>query len=274
MADPLIGAGEVWLVGAGPGDPDLLTRKAERLLGAASIVFHDALVGRGVLELIPPHVRCVAVGKRSGRHSCSQGEIDARLVAAALDGERVVRLKGGDPALFGRAGEEIAALGRHGIKVSICPGVTAASAAVASACVSLSLRGVAREVRFVTAHSRAGDALDLDWVALADPAVTTAFYMGRGAAGEISARLIEHGLAAATPVLIACDVSLPSEQLVRTRLGTLSIAARLITEKRPTLIVIGEAIARGAHFESGSTTDRLPSPNGGASVPQRTSKTS
>ncbi|RHW19058.1 uroporphyrinogen-III C-methyltransferase [Sphingomonas gilva] len=244
MADaPLIAPGEVWLVGAGPGDPDLLTRKAERLIRAASIVFYDALVGPGVLDLIPPHVRRVPVGKRSGRHSKDQAEIDRLLAEAAQAGERVVRLKGGDPSVFGRSAEECAALARHGIRCSICPGVTTASAAAASAGVSLSLRGLARQVRLVTAHARAGEALDIDWAALADPQSTIAFYMGRAAAGEISRRLIAHGLPPATPVLIAANVSLPDEQLLHTRLDLLPVAADAVADGRATLILVGEAVA-------------------------------
>lgn len=238
--------GEVWLVGAGPGDPDLLTRKAERLLRAASVVFYDALVGPGVLALIPNHIRRVPVGKRAGRHSKDQGSINDLLIAAAQDGERVVRLKGGDPSMFGRSAEEVATLAAAGIRARICPGVTAASAATASAGVSLSLRGLARRVQFVTAHARAGEALDLDWAALADPRSTCAFYMGRGAAGEISRRLIAAGLNAATPVLVACDVSLAHETLLHTRLDLLPIAAQAISDDRPTLILIGEAVARAS----------------------------
>ncbi|MGH6617456.1 uroporphyrinogen-III C-methyltransferase [Sphingomonas sp.] len=237
----LIAPGEVWLVGAGPGDPDLLTRKAERLIAAASIVFHDALVGPGVLDLIPPHVRRVAVGKRAGRHSRTQDAINALLVKAALDGERVVRLKGGDPSVFGRSAEEMEALSRHGIRGRICPGITAASAATASAGASLSLRGSARQVRFVTAHARAGEALDLDWASLADPLSTLAFYMGRAVAPEICRHLIAHGLPAETPVMIASDVSLPGERLVHTRLDLLPLAIDG-EGNGPALILIGEAV--------------------------------
>lgn len=235
-------AGGVWLVGAGPGDPDLLTRKAEQLLRRASIVFHDALVGQGVLDLIPNHVRLVSVGKRAGRHSRDQDTIGRLLVEAAADGERVVRLKGGDPALFARSAEEIAALSTHGIAVRICPGITAASAAAASAGVSLSLRGRARRVEFVTAHAAAGRALDLDWARLADPQSTIAFYMGRGAAAEISGNLIAAGLDARTPVLVACDISLPQETRLRTRLDLLPLAVAAISDDRPTLIIVGEAV--------------------------------
>jgi len=253
MRDEIIGLGEVWLVGAGPGDPDLLTRKAERLLCAASVVFYDALVGEGVLALIPAHVRKVPVGKRSGRHSKDQDSINALLVAAALAGERVVRLKGGDPAMFGRSMEEVAALAQIGVRARICPGVTAASAAAASAGISLSLRGLARRVQFVTAHARAGEPLDLDWERLADPACTTAFYMGRSAAAEISRHLIAEGLDPATPVLIACDVSLPGERCLRTRLDLLPLAVQAVTEGKPTLILVGEAVRQ----DEGAAAARL-----------------
>ena len=242
MGDRIL-PGEVWLVGAGPGDPELLTRKAERLLRSASIVFYDALVGTGIRDLIPEGVRQVPVGKRSGRHSKDQGAINTLLVEAALAGERVVRLKGGDPSMFGRSTEEVAALTAVGIPTHICPGITAASAAAASAGVSLSARGVARRVQFVTAHMRAGEPLALDWSTLADPASTTAFYMGRGAAGEISRRLIAEGMAGATPVLIACDISLASERLLHTRLDLLPIAASAIVDDKPTLILVGEAVS-------------------------------
>jgi uroporphyrin-III C-methyltransferase len=245
MDEAAIAPGEVWLVGAGPGDPELLTRKAERLLCAASIVFFDALVGEGVLALIPFGVRMVSVGKRSGRHSKDQGAINDLLVRAARDGERVVRLKGGDPSMFGRSMEEAAALAAAGIAVRICPGVTAASAAAASAGISLSLRGLARRIQFVTAHARAGEALDLNWALLADPGCTTAFYMGRSAAAEISRNLIAADLDPATPVLIACDVSLPSERRLCTRLDLLPLAVQSIAQDRPTLILVGEAVRQG-----------------------------
>src|SRR3569623_854009 len=164
----------VWLVGAGPGDPELLTRKAERLLRVADVVFHDALVGPGVLELASPRARRIYVGKRSGRHSKDQSTSDAMIVEAALAGHRVVRLKGGDPAIFGRATEELEACRRASVPVRICPGVTAASAAAAELGVSLTRRGCARGLAFVTAHARAGEALDLDWQALTDPHTTLA----------------------------------------------------------------------------------------------------
>ncbi len=238
----IITPGTVWLVGAGPGDPDLLTRKAERLIGAADIVFYDALVGEGVLDLIPTATERVSVGKRSGRHSKPQECINDLLVAAAQAGKRVVRLKGGDPSIFGRSTEEMEALSQAGIACFICPGITAASAAAASARFSLSLRGVARRVQYVTAHARKGESLDLDWASLADSKATTAFYMGRSAARDISSNLIGMGLPGTTPVMVACDVSLPTERLLHTRLDLLPLSAAAMTDSQPMLILVGEAI--------------------------------
>ncbi|MGK2912570.1 MAG: uroporphyrinogen-III C-methyltransferase [Sphingobium sp.] len=238
----VIPAGTVWLVGAGPGDPDLLTRKAERLIRAASVVFYDALVGPGILDLIPAHVRRVAVGKRSGRHSKNQDDINKLLADAALSGERVVRLKGGDPSIFGRSAEEIHTLSSHGVPVHICPGITTASAAAASAGISLSLRGVARRIQFVTAHAKGSEPLDLDWAALAHADNTLAFYMGRAAAPEISRNLTANGLPASTPVLLACNVSMPDEQLLHTRLDLLPLVARSVGTDNPALILIGAAV--------------------------------
>jgi len=242
----LIAPGDVWLVGAGPGDPDLLTRKAEKLIGAASIVFYDALVGPGVLDLIPPHVRRVSVGKRSGRHSKTQPAIDALLVAAARAGERVVRLKGGDPSIFGRSTEEVDALTAHGFRVRICPGITAASAAAASGLASLTLRGLARRLTLVTAHARAGEPLDLDWPSLAARDSTLAVYMGRAAAGEVAGELIKAGLAPDTPVMVAVNVSLPGERLIRGRLDALAFLVEAISDGDPALLLIGQAMGVAA----------------------------
>lgn len=243
MADDFA-PGTVWLVGAGPGDPELLTAKALRLIDQADIVFHDALVGPAILDLIPPRTERVSVGKRAGRHSKDQRTINAMLVAAVRAGLRVVRLKGGDPSLFGRSAEEMAALREAGHQVYICPGVTAASAATASAGLSLTLRGTARDVRFVTAHSSNGAALDLDWDGLARAGTTLAFYMGRGAAETISRSLIKAGMDRAMPVIIACNVSLPTERMFSTRLDLLGIATRSIASDEPTLILIGEGMKR------------------------------
>ena len=237
-------AGSVWLVGAGPGDPDLLTRKAERLLGSATVIFHDALVGPGTLALAGREARLVHVGKRSGRHSKDQQTIDRMIVDAALAGERVVRLKGGDPSIFGRATEELEACREAGIPIRICPGVTAASAAAASLGVSLTLRGLARQLTFVTAHARAGEELTLDWASLADPEATLAVYMGKAAAGTVATRLMAAGLARTTPVVMVENASLPEESIFHSRLDLLALAARTALGSGPALLLIGQAMLR------------------------------
>lgn len=235
-------AGMVWLVGAGPGDPELLTRKAERLIRAADVVFYDALVGEGVLALVRPGTRMVSVGKRSGRHSKAQGSINDLLLEAALAGQRVVRLKGGDPSVFGRSAEEIEHLAQGGVVAKVCPGITTASAAAASAGASLTLRGSARGITYVTAHLRAGEPLKLDWATLASESQTVGVYMGRAAAGEIARGLIAAGRDPETPVMVAVNVSRPDERLIRGKLSALSFLVATISDDDPTLLLIGEAV--------------------------------
>lgn len=246
--------GMVWLVGAGPGDPELLTRKAERLILAADIVFYDALVGPRVLELAERGARLVSVGKRSGRHSKDQPTIDALIVEAALGGARVVRLKGGDPAIFGRATEELEACRAAGVPVRICPGITAASAAAAGLQVSLTLRGLARRLTLVTAHVRAGEELDLDWAALADPGATLAVYMGKASATRVSKNLIAAGLPGDTPVALVENASLPEEKQFFSRLDLLPLAAKTALGEGPALILIGQAVA----LSTNSSASELP----------------
>lgn len=232
----------VWLVGAGPGDPELLTRKAERLIYTAEIVFYDALVSPDILSLIAPNAERVPVGKRSGRHSKAQESINEMLLAAALAGKRVVRLKGGDPSIFGRSMEEIAHLRAAGIEVCICPGITAASAASASLVLSLTLRGLARRLQFVTAHARKGEALDLDWHSLADPDSTLAVYMGKAAAADVSRQLIAAGLSGDTPAIVIENASLPEERHLATRLDLLPLAVKTGIGDGPALLLIGQAM--------------------------------
>jgi uroporphyrin-III C-methyltransferase len=245
-------AGMVWLVGAGPGDPELLSRKAERLLATADIVFHDALVGCAILAMAP-QAEMVSVGKRSGRHSKDQKTIDTLIVEAALGGRRVLRLKGGDPSVFGRSAEELAACAAHGVPVRICPGITAASAAAAHGLASLTLRGAARQL---TAHARDGELLNHDWDALARTGSTLAIYMGRAAAPDIARNLINAGRDPATPVLVAVNVSLPDERLLRGRLDALPFLVRTIGRDDPTLLLIGEAVAPPAPSPKTRTTLR------------------
>lgn len=240
-------SGSVWLVGAGPGDPELLTRKAERLLQHADIVFFDALVSDGVRALIPAGVQQCPVGKRSGRHSIAQAMICDEIVKAAQSGKRVVRLKGGDPSIFGRAHEELLACRAAEIEVQICAGVTTASAAAAGLGASLTLRGLARRLTFVTAHTKNGAVPDLDWAALADPQATIAVYMGKAAAQHISAGLIGAGLKGDTPVVLVENASLPDAREFHTRLELLPIAAKSALGDGPAIILIGAALHESGH---------------------------
>jgi len=236
-------SGTVWLVGAGPGDPELLTRKAERLLRAADIVFYDALVGQGVLDLIPHATQRRSVGKRAGRHSVPQQMICDTITRAALSGMKVVRLKGGDPSIFGRSQEEIEACRKSDIPVHVCAGVTTASAAAASLGTSLTTRGLARRLTFVTAHTAKGAAPALDWAALADPEATLAVYMGKAAAPQLAQGLMEAGLSGDTPVALIENVSLPGERIFTTTLALMPLSAQTALGTGPALILIGAVTA-------------------------------
>ena len=231
--------GIVHLVGAGPGAPDLLTVRAVRLLGEADIVFHDALVAPEILLLAGKATK-VAVGKRSGRHSTAQHFINKRLLDAAKRYSVVVRLKGGDPMLFGRAHEEIEYLASHGVAVEITPGITAALAASADLGVSLTRRGLARSVTFVTPRVGNGE-LPSSWVNAAVAADTAAIYMGAGEGPAIAAALIAAGKAPSTPVAVIANASLPD---ARVSYGTLQMLPQL--EGGPVLILVGEVYARAA----------------------------
>src|SRR4029079_19287563 len=199
--------GAVWLVGAGPGDPDLLTVKALKVLQRADVVVHDGLVSREILDLAPASARRISVAKRKSRHSYAQAEINRMLVAFARDGLRVVRLKGGDPFIFGRGGEELEACRAAGVECHVIPGVTAALAAGASAGAPLTHRGSAQAVTFVTGHAAKGGEPDLDWESLARPNQTVVIYMGLSTAPAIAARLMAAGRAGSTPALIVANAS-------------------------------------------------------------------
>src|SRR3990167_2791749 len=180
-------AGSVWLVGAGPGDPDLLTLKAFKVLATADVVVHDGLVSDEILDLAPAGARRISVAKRQSRHSYAQDEINRMLVAFARDGLTVVRLKGGDPFIFGRGGEELEACREAGVECRIVPGVTAALAASASAGAPLTHRGAAQAVTFVTGHAQKGGEPDLDWESLAKANQTVVIYMGLSMTAPIAA---------------------------------------------------------------------------------------
>ncbi|WP_377807717.1 uroporphyrinogen-III C-methyltransferase [Azospirillum sp. A29] len=229
------------LVGAGPGDPDLLTVAAVKALSAAEVVLYDALVGDGILDLSHPKAERICVGKRSGRHSLPQGEINALIAFHARRGKRVVRLKGGDPMVFGRAGEEIEHLDSVGIPVRVIPGITAALGCAASTGLSLTKRGVSRAVTFVTAHGRDGERFEPDWARLADPQGTLAIYMGREQARAVGQGLTGAGLPAGTPVLAAENGCRPDERRYWTTLGRMAEQG-VAAGKGPTLLLVGEAL--------------------------------
>ena len=232
--------GSVTLVGAGPGDPELLTLKAMRALQAADVILFDDLVSSEVLELARREAKRFLVGKRGGRESCRQEDINDMMVRFAKAGKRVVRLKSGDPMIFGRAGEEIARLESEGIAVAVVPGITAASAMAASLKTSLTNRHHAQQVRFVTGHSKDGDVPGtVDWASLAGPNQTSIFYMGGRMAQRIEQRLRDNGMSPETPVAILSSVSRPQERRWSGPLRNLPDAMQAIGYDQPVLIGIG-----------------------------------
>lgn len=233
--------GQVWLVGAGPGDPDLLTIKALKVLQAADVVVHDGLVSDEILDLAPASARRISVAKRKSRHSYSQDEINRMLTAFALEGLNVVRLKGGDPFIFGRGGEELEACREAGVDCHVVPGVTAALAAGASAGAPLTHRGSAQAVTFVTGHAQKGGEPDLDWESLAKANQTVVIYMGLSMAAPIAARLLAAGRAGGTPALIVENASRADERRIVTTLAGLAEAAASLSG--PALLIVGEAMA-------------------------------
>lgn len=234
----------VTLVGAGPGGTEFLTFGAVRALQLADVILYDALVRPEVLELARREADRIDVGKRAGRHSCHQDEIIARMIALARAGKRVVRLKSGDPMIFGRAAEEIEALREAGISVDVVPGITAGVALAARLGASLTDRRAAHSVRLVTGHgSNGGLPDDIDWRGLADPATTLVFYMAGRTAGELARRLMAEGLLAETPVVAAAALGTVNEQIVRGSLGETATLVTAISPGNPVVIGIGTAFA-------------------------------
>ena len=234
-------AGTVYLVGAGPGAPDLLTLRAADLLRRADIVFHDALVHADTLALAE-NAEKIAVGKRCGRHSTAQRFINKRLIDAAQRHAIVVRLKGGDPMLFGRAQEEIDALVQAGIAFDVVPGITAAQAASAELGISLTQRGVARSVVLTTPRVGADETAS-DWAAGIDAGSTVVVYMGAGKAGEVAARLLSRGVPRDTPAIIIENATLPDRRETWCVVGTLQHEVRQAAAG-PALIIIGRALEK------------------------------
>lgn len=242
-------AGRVWLVGAGPGDPDLLTVRAARLIASAEVIVHDGLVGTGILELAPATAELISVAKKRSRHSVPQEGINALLVEHALAGRNVVRLKGGDPFIFGRGGEELEACRVAGVEVTVVPGISAALGCAAAANLPLTHRDVASAVTFVAGQCKG--LTDQNWAGLAGKGRTLVIYMGVATADDIADKLMADGLSPDTPVVVLENGTLPEQRALRTLLADLGDMMRREAVGSPAVIVVGNVAGLA------DATDRL-----------------
>ena len=243
-------SGKVYLVGAGPGDPELLTVKAVRLLKSADVVVFDRLVSPEILAEVPTGVARISVGKQPDHHPVPQDEINQLLVRLARNNRNVVRLKGGDPFIFGRGSEEALELARKGVPFEVVPGITAAQGCAASAKVPLTHRGLARGVRFLTGHCRQGHDLDFDWQGLADSDTTLVVYMGRANIAEIAGRLVQHGLPASRAVLAICHGTTRRERRLTTSLGQVAKDIAAADFDGPVLFIVGDVAKLASAWET------------------------
>jgi uroporphyrin-III C-methyltransferase len=234
-------AGRVYLVGAGPGDPELLTLKAARLIGEADVLVYDNLVSQAVLGLARPDAERIYAGKERGHHTLPQEQINQLLVRLARAGKRVVRLKGGDPYIFGRGGEEVETLHADGIEFEVVPGITAAAGVASYADIPLTHRNHAQACVFVTGYLRDGS-MNLDWPGLARRRQTVVIYMGLSGLPYLCAKLMEHGLPADWPAAIVQHGTQPDQRTVTGTLATLPALAEAAQLRAPTLIIVGEVV--------------------------------
>jgi len=233
--------GWVYLVGAGPGDPELLTLKAARLIGEADVLVYDNLVSKPVLDLSRPDAERIYAGKERGNHSLPQEQINQLLVRLAKTGKRVVRLKGGDPYIFGRGGEEVETLHADGINFEVVPGITAAAGVASYAGIPLTHRNHAQACVFVTGHLKDGS-MNLDWPGLARQRQTVVIYMGLSGLPHLCAKLMEHGLPADWPAAIVQHGTQPTQRTVTGTLTTLPALAETANLRAPTLIIVGQVV--------------------------------
>jgi uroporphyrin-III C-methyltransferase len=233
--------GIVYLVGSGPGALDLMTMRATRLIGEADVVVHDHLIADGVLNLARSDAQIICVGKKASNHTVPQDELNLLLVNLAHEGKKVVRLKGGDPFIFGRGGEEIEALVEFGIPFEVVPGVTAATGCAAYAGIPLTHRDHAQTVVFATGHLKDGS-VNLDWEALARPNQTAVFYMGIGGIGEICRQMIAYGLPARHPAAVVQSGSTERQRVIAADLATLPAKVKEAGITSPALIIVGTVV--------------------------------
>lgn len=255
--------GWVWLAGAGPGDPGLLTLHGAHALASADVIVHDALVGEGILAMARPEARIDYAGKRGGKPSPKQRDISARLIELACEGKRVLRLKGGDPFLFGRGGEEALALVDAGIPFRVIPGVTAGIGGLAYAGIPATHRDVNQAVTFITGHTADGDVPDgLDWEAVGRGSPVIVLYMAMKHLGRIADRFLAAGRAADEPVAIVSRATTPDQRVLETTLADADRAAREAGMEAPSVIVIGEAVRLRAGLDwQGAAQGRVLDPN-------------
>ena len=235
--------GFVSLVGAGPGDAELMTVKAVRLLQQADVVVFDRLVSADILSLIPTGISRLSVGKEAGKHCVPQGQINEIIVNLAKAGRKIVRLKGGDPYMFGRGGEEVLALKKHNIAFEVVPGITAASGCSSYSGIPLTHRGMSRRVQFLTGHFNDNEPLDLNWQSIADPDSTLVIYMGLSNLPLVVHSLIDAGLPASTPAAEVQNGTTELQQRVITTLDQLNDAIHQKRMKAPVMIIIGEVVS-------------------------------